>query len=97
MINGGAPELVSAAPKQSLTVLDRLIEPALAGDWSEWISRMHELESSWFVPILETLRTGKIAEVSLIVTHGTGLAEFAPSRYSLRKFWAKPSLSRLIR
>jgi hypothetical protein len=95
--SGSASDLISAAPKHGLTVLDQLIEPALAGDWAEWISRMHELESSWFAPISEALGNGKIAQVSLILTHGTDLVEFTSSKYSLRKFWAKPSLSRLIR
>ena len=95
--SGSASDLINAAPKHGLTVLDALIEPALGGDWAEWIKRMHDLESSWFGPISEALRTGKIAEVSLIVTHSTDLAEFTSSKYSLKKFWSKPSLSRLVR
>jgi hypothetical protein len=93
--NSTASDIIRAAPTHGLTALDQLVEPALASDWSEWIARLHELESGWFVPILDAVKTGKISQVSLIVTHGTGLAEFTSSQYSLRKFWSTPSLSRL--
>jgi hypothetical protein len=95
--NGDASSLINAGSARTLAVLDQLIEPALAGDWSEWITRMHGLETGWFAPLFEALKSGKIAEVSLILTHSTDLVEFTSSRYSLRKFWAKPSLSKLIR
>ncbi|OGB24352.1 MAG: hypothetical protein A3I66_16415 [Burkholderiales bacterium RIFCSPLOWO2_02_FULL_57_36] len=95
--NGTASDIIAAAPKHGLTVLDQLIEPALAGEWSEWIDRLHALESAWLAPIADALKTGKISQVSLVMTHGTDLAEFITGRYSSKKFWVKPSLSRLAR
>lgn len=92
-----ASDIVAAAPLHGLAVLDQLIEPALANDWSEWLDRLHALESGWFVSISEALKAGKIHQVSLVMTHGTDLAEFVSSRYSFKKFWVKPSLKRLVR
>lgn len=95
--NSSALEIISAAPPRGMIVLNQLIDPALEGDWSEWISRMHELESQWFLPISEALKAGKIEQVSLTMSHGTDLVEFISGKYSSRKFWVKPSLSRLVR
>ncbi len=95
--NSSASEIISAAPPRGMVVLNQLIDPALEGDWSDWIARMHELERSWFLPLSKSLRAGKIDRISLTVTHGTALAEFISGKYSPRKFWVKPSLSRLVR
>ena len=92
-----ASDIIAAAPRHGLTILDQLVEPALADNWGEWISRLNTLESTWFAPIYEALKSGKINQVSLVVTHGADLAEFISGKYSVKKFWVKPSLSRLAR
>jgi hypothetical protein len=96
MKSGTAADIIGATTNHGLVVLDNLIEPALAGDWSEWITRLHDLESDWFTPLSEALGAGKVDQISFTLTHGTELAEFISGRYSLRKFWIKPSLARLV-
>jgi hypothetical protein len=90
-----ASGIIAAAPKHGLLVLDDLIEPALGGDWSEWLVRFQALDAAWFSPLLDALKGSKIDHVSLIITHGTQLSEFTSSKHSLRKFWVKPSLAKL--
>jgi hypothetical protein len=94
---GTASDVIDAAPEHGLTVLDTLIEPALAGDWSEWLARFHALESDWFAPLLDALKAGKMDQISLIMTHNTDLSELTSGKQSLRKFWVAPSLARLIK
>lgn len=86
---------INAAPERGLLMLDTLIGPGLAQDWSYWLEQMHALEDNWFVPILAAIRDGKISSVSLILTHNTKLTELNVTRNSLRKFWTKPSLATL--
>lgn len=91
-----ASGVIAAPPKHGLVVLDGLIEPALGGDWSEWLARFQALDAGWFSPLSGALKGSKIDHVSLIMTHGTQLSEFTSSKQSLRKFWVKPSFARLI-
>jgi hypothetical protein len=90
-----AVEVIKLAPERGLLMLDTLLAPGLAQDWSYWLEQMHALEENWFVPILTALREGKFSSVSLILTHGTKLIEMNLTRNSLRKFWVKPSLAKL--
>lgn len=91
-----AAKLTASAPQHGLIAFDSLIESALAGDWSEWLAQLHALENDWFSPLLEALKSGKIDQIGLIPTHNTGLAKFTINRNSLRKFWVKPSLTKLV-
>ncbi|WP_019140657.1 hypothetical protein [Noviherbaspirillum massiliense] len=93
--HASAGEVIAARPERGLVLLDELIEPALANDWSRWLGTFQQLEKDWFVPQLEALQSGKIDRVSLILTHNSRLSTFTASRLSLRKFWIKPSLARL--
>ena len=90
-------EVIAAAPVCGLTVLDTLIEPALASEWSDWLARFHSLETLWFAPLLAAVKAGEIDGVSLIFTHTTHLTKLTCSKLSLRKFWIKPSLANLTR
>jgi hypothetical protein len=92
-----ASSLIATAQKISLAIIDSLIEPALAGDWSTWLQRFNALEAEWFTPLLQALKAGKIESLSLILTHGTHLSEFLSNKRSVAKFWVKPALSNLIR
>ena len=92
---GGMDELLASPPSSAIVVLDKLIEPALVEDWSEWLDRYRQLEESSFAPLLAGLKAGKIDGVSLIVTDSTNLSEFAVNRNALRKFWTRPSLAKL--
>lgn len=90
-----AADVIAAAPRQGLLVLDALIEPALGGDWSYWLEHLHALEKDWFQPLLQALASGKLDRIKLIYSNSTQLNQAAASTYSLKKFWIKPTLKRL--
>ena len=94
-VAGAAAELIQAAPSAGLRYLDTLSQPALAGDWAEWLSRMQTLEAHWFAPLLAALKSGQLDTLQLVLSHNTALSELRITRGSLRKFWRTPSLSRL--
>jgi hypothetical protein len=91
-----ASEVIAAAPQKGLLILDALIEPALASDWSTWLERFHELEAHWFYPLLAALKESKIDGLSLNLSHGSHMVESTTGKHSLRKFWVKPSLAKLL-
>ncbi len=90
-----ASAVIATRPQHGLALLDTLLEPALANDWSRWLDGMQALEEKWFAPLLQALGNGALDRISLIATHDAGLVRFAASRLSLRKFWVKPSLAPL--
>lgn len=90
-----ADGVIASKPERGLLMLDELISAGLAQDWSHWLEQMHALEANWFTPLLAAMRAGKITSMSLMLTHNTKLSEIRITRNSLRKFWVKPSLTRL--
>lgn len=93
---GNAAEVLAMHPTSSLLLLDSLLAPALANDWGTWLQHMQALETDWFAPLLAALKSGKIKQMKLVMTHSSRCAEFVTGTHSLRKFWAKPSLARLL-
>lgn len=93
--DANANDVLTAKSEQSLLVLDDLLEPALSNDWSRWLESMHMLEENWFAPLLQALKTGKIARVSLVATNNSHISRFTVTKTSLRKFWVKPTLATL--
>lgn len=91
-----AADVIGAAPGHGLLMLDALREPALNGDWSQWLARFAEMETAWFAPLRDALKTGAIDRMTLVLTHHARISTFAVNRHSLRKFWVKPSLAPLI-
>ena len=91
-----AADVIAAKPVHGLLVLDQLIGPALANDWSGWLAQMETLERDWFTPMLQAIKAGKVDHLSLILNHASGLREFGIGKHSLRKFWVKSSLARLL-
>ena len=91
-----ASDAVAAAAEFSLVILDSLIEPAQGSEWRDWLDRIEALEAGWFAPLLAALQGGRVAHVSLILTNQYGHSEYHASRNSLRKFWVKPALTRLL-
>ena len=90
-------EVVLASPEvQRLVLADELIAAALAGDWAHWLQQFHQLEVRWFAPLLAALGAGKVDTLSLVLSNGTRLENWRTTRAGLRKFWAKPALSRLL-
>lgn len=84
-----------AAPR-GLLMLDALLEPALNGDWGNWQWRLKEMETAWFAPLLEAIKSGKLARLDLRITDQTRLSAFTVDKRALYKFWRKPSLAPLI-
>ena len=78
-----------------LRLLDALIEPALAGDWSGWLAAMAELDASQFTPLLTQLKQGAIDGITLVLTDSARAIEWQLRRSSMRKFWIRASLARL--
>ncbi len=74
---------------------ETLIASALAGDWGSWLSAMQAIEARHAAPLLEALRSGKLARVTLQLTDAQRVREWRVSRAGMRKFWRAPSLSRL--
>jgi len=56
---------------------------AIEHDFDNWLEAMRELDQRWFVPLLQALRDGALAQVQ-IITDGH---EFTLRRHSLLKFW----------
>jgi hypothetical protein len=92
---GNVDNVLAAQSAHILIGTGDLIEPAFAENWGSWLAHMQALEVSWFAPLLDALKSGKIDHLRLILSHNTGLVEFSSDRFGLRKFWAAPSLSRL--
>lgn len=76
-------------------LLDTLIAPAMAGDWSHWLNEFAELEKNWFMPLNTALSSGRVTQISLILTDSSRLTTWQAGSLSLRKFWIKPALKRL--
>jgi hypothetical protein len=89
-------DIVAQAPERGLLMLGALLEPALANDWSHWLDRLRAIEADWLAPLLTALKSGKIDQLSLILTHHARIATFTATRQSLRKFWVQPSLAPLL-
>ncbi|WP_353153400.1 hypothetical protein [Herminiimonas fonticola] len=88
-------DVINAKPQHGLLVLDKLIEPAMAGDWSEWLARFQAMEAAWFAPLLDALKNGQLDKLMITISHNTACSSFSVGKSSLRKFWRKPSLARL--
>ncbi|MEO6920479.1 MAG: hypothetical protein ABI171_15970 [Collimonas sp.] len=94
--NASAADIIAAHPVQGLLTLDRLIQPALTGEWSSWLQELQTLENSYFTPLLQAIQEGRLDSVSLIITDSTHVLELSTSRLALKKFWRKPALTRLL-
>jgi len=82
--------------RHGLLLIDALSSPANSADWSGWLTQMHHLENTCFAPLLSLMRSGRLQALTLVATRREGLAEFKLTRNSLRKFWVRPSLKRLL-
>ena len=80
---------------QRIAVLGDLIESGSAGEWSDWLMRMQRLEQDWFAPLLAALHDGRVAQLRLVLSHRSKLAEFTSTKNAQRKFWRKHTLNNL--
>ena len=72
-----------------------LLPLALADDWSGWLQQMQQMEEQWFAPMLAALSSGKLDQLTLVLSDSQRLDLWTARRSSMRKFWVSPSLSRL--
>lgn len=91
-----SPEALLASPaERGLLLLDTLLEPGLTNEWGFWLERIETLDRDWFAPLLQALRDKRLHSLSLVLSGADRLLQVNLTPSSLRKFWAKPSLSRL--
>ena len=76
-------------------VLAELIAPAQAGDWADWLARMLRLEQEWFAPLLAAVKDGRLARVTLVISHRHRSMTVSSTRLAQRKFWRKHTLNTL--
>ncbi len=74
-------------------VLPGLIAAAQAADWADWLARMQQLELAWFTPLLAALKDGRLARVTLVLSHRHHWLTVSSTRLAQRKFWRKPILN----
>lgn len=91
-----AGQVLAAQSDSALVLLDALVASALSNDWGRWLQQMQALEAAWFAPLLAALKAGQIKQLKLILAHSSRSTEFTLQPSSLRKFWVKPSLARLL-
>lgn len=95
-VNASAADIITTKPEHALLTLDQLIEPTLTGEWSAWLQRLQGLEDEFFAPLLQAMQRGRLDSLSLHITDNTHLLEASASRFSIKKFWLKPSLTGLL-
>lgn len=83
-------------PQSEPALLDSLIAPALAGEWANWLHEFAQLEQTCFAPLCAALKQSQINNVTLVLSDSSRLQTWNASRASMRKFWIKPSLARLV-
>jgi hypothetical protein len=67
-----------------LVVLDVLESIVAYGDTSAWITGLQQLERTWFVPVLEALREGRISGLEI---HACNRTAHVTGRWRQRCFW----------
>ena len=92
---GGASASETPAVSRA-QVDDSLIPHALAADWGSWLAAMQHIETTKAAPMLAELTSGTIDRLTLQLTDATRLRTWHATRIGMRKFWIRPSLSRLL-
>jgi len=92
----GVSEVIAARPEHGLLTLSQLIQPALTGEWSDWLQQLQTLESTCFAPLLQAMQQRRLDSLSLVVTDSGHTLEMSTTRLSLKKFWLKPTLTGLL-
>ncbi len=68
-------------------LLDELRAPAARNDAVTWRAHLEALERSWFAPLLEALRAGRIGMLTLHAIGAQGVLDVEATRQDLRRFW----------
>ena len=77
-------------------LVDILVGSAMNSDWAYWLENIHRLEHEWISPLLDAVKQKQIDQLSLICTDARQVWQFNITPWALRKFWIKPSLSKLF-
>lgn len=94
---GGASAAQLPAPGTAgMQLDDSLVPHALAGDWGSWLAAIGSIESGCIAPALQALRSGGVDRLTVQLTDATRIRSWRVSRAGMRKFWIRPSLSRLL-
>jgi len=70
--------------------LDRLLEHAQAGDASGWRAEIERLETGWFAPLDDALRSGRIDAIDLHWPCPGGLSTLHVTASDRFRFWRRP-------
>lgn len=89
-------QFAARADGDAILVCGSVAPYALAADWGGWVAAMGQLEAGLFAPILDSLKTGRVRRLRLVLSHRDALAEFTTNAMAQRKFWRRPTLEALI-
>jgi hypothetical protein len=96
-LSSAQPDAEQLIAQGGNAMLADLISLAQVGDWADWLARMQRIEHDWFAPLLAALKAGRIARVTLVLSHRNGWTTVASTGMAQRKFWRKPSLTPLLK
>lgn len=92
----GPNDILSTPGERGLLLLDALLEPGLTNEWGLWLQHMETLEREWFAPLLQALPAKRLHSLRLVLSGQNRLLQVNVTPATLRKFWARPSLSLLL-
>jgi hypothetical protein len=88
-------DAITKARSDLLVACGNVAAPAIAADWSGWLTEMGRLEAGLFAPLHELLARGRIKSLCLVLSHRDGHLDTLTTTMAQRKFWRRPSLERL--
>jgi hypothetical protein len=92
----GPNDILSTPGERGLLLLDALLESGLTNEWGMWLQHMETLEREWFAPLLQALPAKRLHSLRLVLSGQDRLLQVNVTPATLRKFWARPSLSLLL-
>jgi hypothetical protein len=79
----------STGPNNQLVILDALWGKTQYKNIYEWRQSLSSLEHSWFTPLLEAMRQGKISQLTITALNENHIRNFVMTPSSLWKFWVR--------
>ncbi|QJE02576.1 hypothetical protein HH212_23250 [Massilia forsythiae] len=90
-----AVQLDGEGGDETVLVCGSVTAPAIAADWDGWLREMTRLETELFAPLLEAVKTGRVKQLRLVLSHRDGALETVTTPMAQRKFWRRPTLEAL--
>jgi len=84
------------ASGETVLVCDSLASAANSADWSTWLEQMHRLEETVFAPALAAVKSGRIAQLRLVLSRRDALIDLLTTKRAHYAFWRRPTLNRLL-